>query len=182
MIHNAYCLFQRKSCRVHTFARSSIFAALCLLLLAGCARDNMREELMRYATQFFPECRRMEADVMKQYRAVSGENFQDEATLYETLKQRVIPAYKAVIQHAAMAAPATYETRHMHEAYMGMLRTRLEGFELLVQTMELQDEGSVRKTMALLDSIDVGLQSFDPKLAELCAQRNIVLPKTENAP
>jgi hypothetical protein len=70
----------------------------------------------------------------------------------------------------------------MHEAYLGMLRLRLEGFELLVQAMEMQDEGSARKTRIMLDVIGANLQFFDRRLAELCAQHNVVLPETENAP
>ena len=160
---------------------SLLLAALSALLLNACKPAPLNADLANYVTHTLPGYTKLERAAMDMFLRVSGDNFDDDATLYETLQQRIIPSYTELIAQAESAIPATIEVRHLHDNYLLLLRCKLAAFALYATSMVAQDPENLASANAALDECEQRMRDFDKRLAQFCAEQSVQLPKTEDA-
>ena len=78
--------------------------------------------------------------------SVTGENYTDDQTVYETLINMVIPTYEKAVAEAKNITPEINELQKAQDLLVQATETYLKGFQLHAKAIEEQDKGTLNKS------------------------------------
>ena len=127
-----------------------MFAAACAGF--GCATNRVAADLTTYVNHGVLSIAELEEKSLARYASVTGKNYKNDETLYEALQDEVIPLYKRFIRGLRAIQPETEEVRGLHRIYIGGADSLLEGFKMVLLTVEKQDGSLMRSANDYLES------------------------------
>ncbi|MFE1242854.1 hypothetical protein ACFW35_01890 [Fictibacillus sp. NPDC058756] len=75
-----------------------LMGILCFIfILSGCG-DPVQDELLNYVNEEMRALGDKEGEIVEKYADVTGLNYTDDATLYNALKEEIIPEYNVFIK------------------------------------------------------------------------------------
>src|SRR5699024_7676469 len=102
--------------------------------------------------------------------AVTGDNYTDNESVYETLSDEVVPLYKAFVKESQeMEAPieALIET---HNLLMEITEIGLESFEVRTEAYKKEDESLLEEADDLFDDYLNKLDDYHDLLSEVAIE------------
>lgn len=154
---------------------TSVFIGFAVIFLSGCGSDPVQIDLIEYINKELPKAEPLEAEMVDAYKSVSGDNFTDDATMHETLKEVVQPKCRDIIAIVEYEiSPETSEVRQLHEIYIDSFNKQYEAYLLLQDALEKQDlETMSRANEKLTDAAKLQRQWLN-QLEELKKQHDVL--------
>jgi hypothetical protein len=116
---------------------------LAVILIASCAVDPKKENLVNYVNRDMLSIAQIEVVAFERYAAVTGKNYTTDQAVYEALRDEVIPVYKRFTQLLNQIKPDDEEVARIHGLYVKGSRRILKGFELKLFGIADKDEGVI---------------------------------------
>lgn len=148
-------------------------AILSLLALSACSADPVQEDLMTYVNEDLMSIFELEAEAVDSYSSVSGNNYTDDWTMYETMDAVTIPAYTEFIEKLESIRPETKEVRAVHEIYIDASNTQFRAMKMILIALELQSYDKILEANELLDEGRTKLRQFQDELEELMEEHEV---------
>ncbi|CAG9620167.1 hypothetical protein [Sutcliffiella rhizosphaerae] len=152
---------------------------VCLFVLSACGSDPIKEDLMSYVNVELLEISSIEREAIDSYSSVSGENYTDDWTMYETMDTISIPTYESFVVKLESIRPQTKELREIHEIYIEGSNAQLQGFKMIRVALKLQSHDKVFEANELLDKGRTKIRQFQTELEDLMEAYNV---EYENEP
>ena len=130
--------FAGRHIRLLPFILALFFANL------GCATDKVALDLTNYLNQGVLNIAELEQKSLARYASVTGSNYKNDQTVYEALRDYVIPLCKRFIRGLRALQPETEEVRSLNRIYIDGTESLLEGFKLVMLAIETQDASLIR--------------------------------------
>ncbi len=121
-----------------------IFPLALLFAIFGCATDKVAYDLTNYLNQGVLNIAELEQKSLARYASVTGSHYRDDQTLYEALRDYVMPLYKRFIRGLRALRPETEEVRGLNRIYIDGAESLLEGFKLIMLAIEKHDSSLIR--------------------------------------
>lgn len=101
----------------------------------------------------------LEEEATRAYSNVTGDNYKDDTTIYNTLSNIVIPKYQVYSQELMNISPNTQELRNVHGLYV-------EGVNLQLKAMQMYQTALIKKDKALMNEGDQIMQLGKQKIQD----------------
>lgn len=148
---------------------------LSLVLLSGCLKDPIQEDLLNYVNTEMKSANELENKALTAYESVTGANFSNDQVLYNTLQNEVIPSYEQFIKELKAVKINTDELRKIHAIYIQAAETQFKAFEVIIEALENQDPALVEEANSILDQSRIQINDYKKKLYELAEDHNVNL-------
>ncbi|MDG2153754.1 MAG: hypothetical protein P8K10_07445 [Crocinitomicaceae bacterium] len=148
--------------------------SLLFIGLSSCSNE-ISDDLLDYINKYIPKIADKEAKALDLYESVRGENYTDDETMYYTIKNEVIPAYRDFIDELEPISGKlkTAEVREVHEKYIEAANTQFTGFMLILSALENQDFNEMAKANEKLDKGKKLLREYQTELEKLCEENHV---------
>lgn len=158
-----------------SFTQRIFLFSLLFIGLSSCSNE-ISDDLLDYINKYIPKVADKEAKALDLYESVRGENYTDDETMYYTIKNEVIPAYRDFIDELEPISGKlkTAEVREVHEKYIEAANTQFTGFMLILSALENQDFNEMAKANEKLDKAKKLLREYQTELEELCDENNVI--------
>ena len=158
-----------------SFTQRIFLFSLLFIGLSSCSNE-ISDDLLDYINKYIPKIADKEAKALDLYESVRGENYTDDETMYYTIKNEVIPAYRDFIDELEPISGKlkTAEVREVHEKYIEAANTQFTGFMLILSALENQDFNEMAKANEKLDKAKKLLREYQTELEELCEENNVI--------
>ncbi len=158
---------------------STALLLLTCIALAGCASDPVQDDLIHYINNEMPRVAALESRAMDAYNGVTGDNYQSDQMLYDTLTHTVIPNYKEFADQLEAVKPATRELQEIHEKWIAGANKQLVAFNIMLPAIEKQDPEAIQRANEKLAEGRAEIRSFNSLLEELEKAHNVVITPRE---
>jgi len=155
--------------------RGKIIAIVCFFLaLTGCS-NPVKEDLLNYINKELPKVVEAENTAITAWGSVSGDNYEDDYTMYETLTETVIPTYREFINEleAITIRLKTKEVRALNEKYIEAATAQNNAFILLKNILETQDGGRTTDVNERLDKGRRLVREWQMEIQDLCKKNGV---------
>jgi len=119
--------------------RVSVICLLLVLMLPCCKEKETRKQIIHYFNNDILRISELEQVALKDYGAVTGENYTSDQTLHKALTSKVIPTYSRFVTLLEEIHPPNEELRQLHYLYIQSARAYQTGFALLLSALEKRD-------------------------------------------
>lgn len=129
-----------------------------------------QEAILKYINEDVAELSIYEEEAKVALDAVTGDNYTDNESVYETLSDAVVPLYKAFVKESQeMEAPieALIET---HNLLMEITEIGLESFEVRTEAYKKEDESLLEEADDLFDDYLNKLDDYHDLLSEVAIE------------
>jgi len=147
------------------------------LPVVGEKESAVSDELLDYVNKQLPVVGEKESEAVDIYGSVTGNNFTDDETMYNTLLNDVIPVYSDFITQleSISATLETEEVQKVHEKYIEAANIQKNGFVLALSALEKQDFTLMAQANEKLSKGRKLIRNFQSDLKKLCKENNVVL-------
>jgi hypothetical protein len=154
-----------------------IFAlfALFLLLLAGCKQNDVQKDLINYYNNGLAQIGTEEGEAISAYQGATGSNYKDDATLYDVMKNTVVPKYEAFKKKLEALQPKTDEVKELHKIYLDGVDKQYKGFLLVIEALEKQDANIIDQANNILNEGGQIIGNFNTQLDEMLKKHDVVI-------
>lgn len=148
---------------------------LLAMLLSACSNteDPVKDDLINYINTELPRVADLEWEAIDSYGSVSGQNYTDDWTMYETIDTVTIPAYEEFIAKLENIRPKSEAVREIHELYIEGSHAQLQGFKKIRVALEQQDYDKVFEANEHLDEGRTKIRQFQTKLDDLMHEQGV---------
>ncbi|QFT90903.1 hypothetical protein FIU87_19845 [Bacillus sp. THAF10] len=148
---------------------------LCLVLVAlsACTSDPIQEDLLTYVNEDLQSVSEMELEAIDSYDSVSGDNYTDDWTMYETIDSITIPAYEEFIAKLEDIKPKTEELRAIHNLYIEGSNAQMQGFKMILVAIDLQSHDKIFEANEKLDEGRTKIRQFQIELEDLMEEHEV---------
>jgi hypothetical protein len=155
-------------------AMKKFVVPVVLLVLAGCS-NPIKDDLLAYINTELPKVAAYEADAIAAYESVSGNNYTDDYTMYDTLTETVIPSYRELVSgiEAITLRLKTKEVRGLNEKYIEAADSQMNGFIILMNALETQDGSLIVQFNERLDKGRRLTREWQIELQDLCNKNGV---------
>ncbi|MDT2047109.1 hypothetical protein CHN50_01640 [Priestia aryabhattai] len=150
-----------------------------LLLLSACLNDPVQDDLLNYSNNEIPKVSEIEIQAVEAYDSVSGANYTDDFTMYNTLVDDVIPQYREFIEELEKIEVETDELRALHEDYIKAANTQYNAFAKIVSALEKQDPELIVEANVMLDEARKGMRQYASDIKKLAKEHKVTFEKEE---
>jgi len=112
---------------------------LISLSLFGCSSDPVRQDLYNYAYKELPKITALYSKIEREYESVSGENYTDDKTISNAIKNVIVPQSLSLIDAAKAIVLTTEEVKAVHEKLITVINTQNSALNILLSAHETQD-------------------------------------------
>jgi hypothetical protein len=149
-----------------------------MLVLIGCS-NPVKDDLLLYINTELPNIVVYETDAVAAYESVSGDNYTDDYTMYETLTETVIPTYRKLVEgiEAITLRLKTNEVRDLNEKYVEAADTQMNGFIVLMTALETQDGSLIVGFNERLDKGRRLTREWQIELQALCDKNGVKIQR-----
>lgn len=147
-----------------------------VFILSGCG-DPAQDDLLDYVNEQMPTLADDETEIVGKYAAVTGMNYTDDQTLYETLKGEIIPEYNQFIKDLEAVEIETDELRKIHEDYIEATNIQASAFLLIVTAIENQDSAMINEANQKLNTARKMMRDYNNDVKKLAKEHDVKLEK-----
>lgn len=144
-----------------------------VFLLTGCLNDPVQEDLLNYVNEEMTVAFELETTAITAYDQVSGLNYSDDLTMYETLISTVIPTYNEFVKELNNVQIETSELKEVHELYIEAADLQYNAFVIIVRALETQDMLLVEEANAMLEEARALIREYLNKWNALAEEHNV---------
>jgi aspartate-semialdehyde dehydrogenase len=144
-----------------------------LLMLSGCSGDPVQDDLLNYVNKEMKEVGKLESTAVSAYEGVSGTNYQDDQTMYDTLMNDVIPNYSEFVKELESVKIETDEVREIHEIYIEGANIQFNAFAKIKQALENQDADLIQEANDMLADARGHIRDYQTKLNKLAKEHDV---------
>jgi hypothetical protein len=156
-----------------------LMSILCFIfILSGCG-DPVQDELLDYVNEEMPALGDKEGEIVGKYADVTGLNYTDDATLYNALKEEIIPEYNVFIKDLEAVEIDSDELRKIHEDYIEATNIQASAFLLIVTAIENQDSGMINEANEKLNTARKMMRDYNNEVKKLAKEHDVKLKKKE---
>lgn len=146
---------------------------LFVMMLTACG-DPVTDDLINYSNKQMKSMVELQSKIAADYSAcVSDKNVTNEI-IAAKLKDATIPQTKDLLAKAKAIVPATEEVKKIHKQYVDLLTVQLDGFTLLQQGIQKNDEASVKAAEEKMTSVEKASKQYSTDLTALKKAHNVV--------
>jgi hypothetical protein len=151
-----------------------VLVVVCGVFLAGCS-NPIKDDLLAYINTELVEIAQYETDAVAAYDSVSGDNYTDDYTMYESLTDDVIPNYRKLVAgvEAITVRLKTSEVRALNEKYIEAANTQMNAFIILQNMLETQDTSKMVDFNERLDRGRRLIRDWQIDLQDLCKKNGV---------
>ncbi len=132
--------------------------------------DPLADDLNAYFQQIEP-VGEQETQVINSLEGVTGEQFEGDDALYEELVNNIIPTVENnILPELRNIEPETQELQNLHGQFISGWETQLEAFNLMVESVEEQDDQAMDQANQLLNEGSQQLGQFNEQLNQMAEQ------------
>ena len=141
----------------------------CSLNFLGFSQ-NVQDELLNYINKGLPKVGELEQKALDSYASVTGTNYKDDNTTYNTMVNTVIPTYSSMIKKlkALSTSLKTTEVQTFNELYLVAAKIQLSGFNIFVEGLEKGDISIVQLANKKLERARKLMDEWSNEMDELC--------------
>jgi len=143
-------------------------------ILIGCS-NPIKDDLLNYINNELPKIVESENTVITAWDSVSGDNYSDDYTMYETLTEIIIPTYREFITglEAITLRLKTKEVRALNEKYIEAVNIDSNAFVLLRNILETQDGSKMIDFNERLDKGRKLVREWQVEITDLCKKNGL---------
>lgn len=145
-------------------------AAACL----GCGGGADAEAVKTYADDTLPPLREILNAALERYDNISGGNFVDEATTYETVRDMILPGLKELVLQAEAVHPATADVTRVHDSFLAAVRRYVSAFQLFLLSLDQQNMANTAVALEELEEAHILRRTFEQRFEDVCGEYGIV--------
>jgi hypothetical protein len=156
-----------------------LFAQLffSFFISTGCAEKNIAADIVNYVNQGILDISNLEAEALKKYASVTGDKYTSDRTVYETLKNDVIPVYSKFLDMLKKISMQTDEVQQLHAIYVQGAETMYNGFVAKKQALERKDESRLIYANGVIEKGRAETERWRGKLLKLCEGHGVKAEK-----
>ena len=152
-----------------------VVCVVIVFLINGCGSDNLvQKDLLNYINVELPKVAEIENKVVSGYDAVSGENYTDDLTMYNALKDEILGDSLELIEKTESIEIKTEDVKDVHEIYIEAINMQHQAFTKILAAVEAQDIDKVTEANKLLSDARKRMREFSTELIALQKENNIV--------
>lgn len=144
-----------------------------LFLITACSADPVKEDLVQYVNKDMKAAFELEAKSVSAYDSVSGLNYTDDWTMYDTIQTTVIPNYNEFIKELNRVKVETDEVRKIHEIYIKGADIQYNAFVKILTALETQDITLVEEANAMLEEARTLIRQYINELEKLAKEHEV---------
>ncbi len=143
------------------------------LCIVGCGDEEAKRQLAIYLNQDIMTVVQLEEAALKDYSSVTGENYTNDHTLYEVLREKVIPNYSRFVNLLEKLELPNDDLMQLHSTYVRGAHSCQTGFALLLAAIEKQDPQLVqRANKHIVEGRQRGEQ-WQKEFIDLCQKKGV---------
>lgn len=154
-------------------------SVLCLLsfvfLLSGCAADPVATDLAGYLNQGVMNLAELERKSLERYAAVTGSNYTSDESVYNALKDQVIPLYGRFLEGLRSLRPETREVRDLNRVYVQSAQSIYDGFKLKMAGIEQNETYMIIAGNRKIDEGRIESERWRSELTALAKKHDLAL-------
>ncbi|MCB5239007.1 hypothetical protein AB1L07_26460 [Niallia alba] len=151
----------------------NIFLIPFLLLFTACSADPVKEDLVQYINEDMKTAFELEVKAVSAYDSVSGINYSDDWTMYDTIQTTVIPNYNEFIKELNRVKVETEELREIHEIYIEGADIQYNAFVKILTALETQDIALVEEANSMLEEARKLIRQYINELEKLAKEHEV---------
>jgi len=155
--------------------KKGLFLVACFVLVfAGCS-NPVKEDLLNYINNELPKVGELENIAVAAWDSVSGNNYTDDYTMYDTLTEIVIPKYREFLtgMESITVRLKTSEVRALNEKYIDAITSTNSAFVMLKNILETQDGSRMAEANERLDRGRRLVREWQVEIQDLCRKNGI---------
>lgn len=151
-----------------------LLSALLFTSISSCS-NPVQDELLNYINVELPKIAQKETDAVNLYESVTGDNYTDDNTLYNALKDQVVPQYRDFTTEleSLSANIKTDEVRKIHESYIEACNLQLSAFTTMIAAIENQDYKIISEANDKLAKARSLIRDWKNNLDKLCSDNGV---------
>jgi hypothetical protein len=156
----------------HHTPMSSALAPFCLV---GCATDPVATDLAGYLNQGVMNIAELEQKALASYAAVTGSNYTSDESVYNALKDSVIPLYRRFLKGLRDLRPETREVRDLNRLYIQAAQSMYDGFKLKMAGIEQNDPNVVMASNRMIEEARIESEKWRNELTSVADRHDLAL-------
>ncbi|MBY7739485.1 hypothetical protein [Paenibacillus polymyxa] len=149
----------------------------CFSILAACSTDPVKKDLITYVNDGMLPLTQDEKAVTEKYESVTGDNFTDDETLYNTLRDDIIPEYTKYLDKVEAVKTETPEVRAVHETYIKAVSTQKEALITMIDALEKGDLNLINESNTKLSEGKKLFRDFGEQVNTLAKEHDVKINK-----
>lgn len=138
---------------------------------------TVKEDLLTYMNESLTPLAEQEGEVIALYDSVTGANYTDDETTYNTIADEIMPKYQVFIKDLEEVEVETEEVTNIHEIYIKAVNIQQSGFVTMLSALEEQDLEKMNEANAKLAEARTMSRDYLNKLQSLAKENDVVLEK-----
>jgi hypothetical protein len=163
-------------------SRSLLSSVLCplssvlvLFFLFACATDPVTTDLAAYLNQGVMNLAELEQKALGRYNAVTGSNYTSDETVYNALKDHVIPLYRRFLDGLRALRPDTIEVNDLNRLYVQAAQSMYDGFKLKMVGIEKHETNIIIAGNRKIDEGRIQTEKWRSELSALAKKHDLAL-------
>jgi len=156
------------------FKKTLIVIAL-LLSCSACATDPVATDLAGYLNQGVMNLAELEQKALARYAAVTGSNYTSDESVYNALKDHVVPLYRRFLDGLRELRPDTSEVRDLNRLYVGAAQSMYDGFKLKMVGIEQNETNIIIAGNQKIEEARIQSEKWRSELTALAGKHDLAL-------
>jgi hypothetical protein len=162
--------------------RFLLSSAVALFFLFACATDRVATDLAVYLNQGVMNVAELEQKSLERYAAVTGDNYTSDESVYQALKDQVIPLYRRFLEGLRAIRPETDEVRNLNRVIIEAAQAMYEGFRLKMVGIEQDETELILAGNRKIDEGRMKAEAWQGELVGLANRSGLALVAEERKP
>jgi hypothetical protein len=145
-----------------------------IMLLTACS-DPAQDEILSYVNDELPPLAELETEVIGLYDSVTGVNYTDDYTLYDTLSIDIIPMYTEFIGKLEGIRVSDQGLRDIHEDYIAAANKQHGAFVKMLTALENQDVSMIQEVNEILNESRQEMRDYQYDLEAYANEHDVEL-------
>lgn len=150
-----------------------ISIVICVITLLVACSDPIQEEILSYVNKDLPEIAQLEEEIIGKYESVTGENYQNDEILYNTLVNDIIPDYSKMIDKLEAIKISDKKLHNIHEDYIEAANNQYSAFKKMTVAIENQDYALIEEVNKILSQARKDMRDYQYDLKEYAEENNV---------
>ena len=152
-----------------------LFSVFLVLSWVGCATDPVAMDLAGYLNQGVMNVAELERKSLERYAAVTGSNYTSDQSVYNALKDQVIPLYRRFLEGLRSLRPDTNEVRDLNRVYVQAAQSIYDGFKLKMVGIEQNETYVIIAGNQKIDEGRILTEKWRSELTALAKKHDLAL-------
>lgn len=149
-------------------------------ILAACGADPINKDLMSYVNEKLIPIAEIETNLGNDYESFVGDNFVDDDTLSNKLKEVIIPNSTKLLETSEAVQLETEEVKKVHAKYIESIKVQHEAFVLLQEGAQKHDNKKVDEANEKFAQAQKLSDEYNTNLKALAKEHEIEIDDKNN--